>query len=567
MTDPARFDPNIDQPGASGGSGEIRQDPSSPMPESGEDVAAREAARQRAQQANATATARENAAADEEAAAARARADEAAQQQRLLALEQQGADQGGFTPGQLEEYRAAVNRSSELRTARVNAEAAAATAKTQAAQARAAANDAAAAVPAVPGAGDAEGRYKAAQNASPRQCYQVAVPHANTRMTFGASAGRGGSGASLTTDGSIMLDSAGPGDVQAAGNLSLQTNASLAAVSDGGTLIGTKAAMSVQAGANINVWAGSSVPAGACGTGKGANVPAPNGEGPSSSAEKFVARAMLATAAGKTMADLTGFASGNPWDTVAATGDLLSNAGTLVGTTNTALGGSSENAAGQFADAAGTWGDNISAAGGKNVFGAVAGTAAALGAGGGAAGTKVDIQGPSGISMLTNAKITGTATNNIEFKTGVKFSVNAASVAEMVTQSAAIFGMVKAEMKGGAICNLMSFGIIGLEAPAIRMACAKMNIDAVATYTLKSAKIDFIGGLVAIRAKSCFAVNTPLTIIDAEMKVQKQALFKDDVDVKGDTTVKKSLSVKEKIKAKSEHLKEKLEVLGKFVAG
>ncbi len=275
---------------------------------------------------------------------------------------------------------------------------------------------------------------------------------------------------------------------------------------------------------------------------------------------------MLPTAIGKTAADLTGFASGNPWDTVAAAGDTIVNVGTLVGTANTLAGGDGETGAGKFSEAAATWGDNISAAGGKNLFGAAFGTAAALGAGGAGGGTKVDIQGPSGISMLTNAKITGTATNNIEFKTAVKFSVNAASVAEMVTQTASIFGMIKAEMKGGAFCNLMSFGLIGLEAPAIRMACGKMNIDALASYMLKSATIDFVGGVVAIRAKSFFAVNTPVTILDSEMKVQKQALFKNDVEVKGDTAMKKNLSVKEKIKAKSEHLKEKLEVLGKLVA-
>ncbi|MFO0645112.1 MAG: hypothetical protein U0326_02665 [Polyangiales bacterium] len=566
MTDPARFDPNIDQPGASGGTGEIRQDQDSPVPESGEDVARREAARAEAQRANATATASENAASDQEAAAARARQAEADQNAQVLAIEQRADQQGGFTQADLVEYRAAVARSTELRTAREAAETQAAAARAQATRDRAAANEAREAIPEVPGAGAAEERYKAAQNASPRQCYQVAVPHANTRMTFGASAGRGGSGASLTTDGSIMLDSAGPTDVQAAGNLSLQTNAGLAAVSDEGTLIGTKAAMSVQAGESIKVWAGSSVPAGPCGTGAGANVPKPNAEGPSSRAEKFVAAAMLPTAIGKTAADLTGFASGNPWDTIAAAGDTMSNVGTLVGTANTLAGGSGENGAGHFSETAATWGDNISAVGGKNIFGAIAGTAAATGAAGAGEGTKVDIQGPSGISMLTNAKITGTATNNIEFKTAVKFSVNAASVAEMVTQTASIFGMIKSEMKGGAICNLMSFGIIGLEAPAIRMACAKMNIDAVATYMLKSPKIDFVGAIVAIRAKTFFTVNTPVTILDSEMKVQKQALFKNDVDVKGDTSMKKNLSVKEKIKAKSEHLKEKLEVLGKLVA-
>lgn len=565
MGDPVRYDPNIDDHGPSGGTGEIRQDGTN-APEPGEDVARREAAREEARRAQQSADAADATAREREAAAQRARAAEQANGDRILELEQRGAERGFMTPQELNDYRAAVAQNATLRSQREAADEAARTAREQADHAREAAHEAAEAVPEPPGEGKPAGRYKAAQNASPRQCYQVAVPHANTRLTFGASASRGGSGASLTTDGSVMLDSCGPTDVQAAGNLSLQTNASFAAISESGTLIGTPEAICVQAGANIKVWAGSAVAPGECGSGKGADVAKPNADGPASRAEKFVAAAMLPTAIGKTAADLTGFASGNPLDMIAAAGDTLSNAGTLVGTANTLAGGSSENGAGQFSEMAATWGDNISAAGGKNVFGAVAGTAAATSLAGAGGETKVDIQGPAGISMLTNAKITGTATGNIEFKTAVKFSVNAASVAEMVTQQASIFAMVKAEMKGGAICNLMSFGVIGLEAPAVVVTTAKMKVNAL-SYSQTSTNVVIRSGRMAVNVKTILGVKASTMVVDSEMKVVKKSLFKSEVDVKGEAKMSRSLKVKEAIEAKSEKLKKKLEVLGSLVAG
>src|SRR4051812_23979873 len=56
-----------------------------------------------------------------------------------------------------------------------------------------------------------------------KQQYHVDVPFAGTSLSLGASKGQGGSGASLTTAGSILVDSVGPADIQAAGSMAIQS--------------------------------------------------------------------------------------------------------------------------------------------------------------------------------------------------------------------------------------------------------------------------------------------------------------------------------------------------------
>ena len=89
--------------------------------------------------------------------------------------------------------------------------------------------------------------------------------------------------------------------------------------------------------------------------------------------------------------------------------------------------------------------DAASALAGKNpVAAALAIAGVAFSA---AAGTEVDIQGPAGIKMLTNATISGMAKSNIEYKCVTKYSAVAAGIAEMLASGVSIFGLIKADMK------------------------------------------------------------------------------------------------------------------------
>ena len=107
---------------------------------------------------------------------------------------------------------------------------------------------------------DAAAANKALQSPGPpgsptgKQKYDVTVPFGSTNLQMGAAKGQGGSGASLTTAGSILVDSVGAADIQAAGSMAIQSDAAMAAMSASGTSIGTPATIHVSAGGQIKLW-------------------------------------------------------------------------------------------------------------------------------------------------------------------------------------------------------------------------------------------------------------------------------------------------------------------------
>lgn len=490
----------------------------------------------------------------------------------------------------------------------------AAVAESQSAQQRveyrnAAARDAAAATQ---DATRGQNAFNAAVAAPQKQRYQIAVPHSGTQLTFGASSSRGGAGASLVTQGSVLVDSCGPADIQSAGAMALQTSSTLSAICNSNGLFGSVASITVSAGAQIKVYSGSPVAPGACGTGAPGRVATADMPPPAGGADQAVARRQVLNTLAKTAVDTVGLVRGARADGImnldAARGavDVVGDLASLGQDVQSATGYQNDGLA-KVLGKVSTATDGLAAAGAYNPVGAVnavsdltagggggGGTGSEAGSGGsagsaaagGGGGTKIDMQAPENIEMRSMASITGTAVSNVEYKAGNKVSLKAGSVVEGTAMQVAFFGTVKSEMKSAVLVDLFAGVRIQMASPTWNATIGKFSFTAVSTGTIKTggafkvqtpATVTVIAtagttitssGRVLVKSGANVDIRGPkVNIISPETKATGKVTVNKKLTCNDDVKMDKNLNVAKQVQADKGRIKSSLTVLGSLKAG
>jgi hypothetical protein len=364
------------------------------------------------------------------------------------------------------------------------------------------------------------------------QQYGVFVPYQRAALSLGASASAGGTGASLTTAGAVLVDAAGTMALQSAGNLTGQTNDAMLALSVAGTQVHTAGGVTLFAG-------GGSAP-GACGNG-GVSTPEPS-KPPAKGAE--LATTMLCNVVGIVKIANDGYAlDNNPTatdtevvltalkmmadlqDKAIASNVAAATKGTEAGDSMTTVSQGAQTVSAGVgltrdlikAVSTGDVGAGVSAgisalSSVANVFGL---TSAALGSGGGPP-ADIEIRAADNIKNVAGAKIYGNAPENIDWKTATKWSVNAVAGVEFGTTVWGAFAGAKFEIKCGGETNIHCRRFESKAFTAAKVA-AKAG-----PLTIKAPKITLDGPV----------KNTAKTTVEGE------TLLKGKLDVKGDTLLK-----------------------------
>jgi phage baseplate assembly protein gpV len=364
------------------------------------------------------------------------------------------------------------------------------------------------------------------------QRYGVFVPYQRAALSLGASASAGGTGASLTTSGAVLVDAAGTMALQSAGNLTGQTEDAMLALSVAGTKAHTPGGVTLFAG-------GGSAP-GDCGAG-GVGTPGPSVP-PAQGAEK--ATTAICNVVGIVKIANDGYAlDNNPSATetevaltalkmLADTVDkgIASNVAMVAPNTEAGEGMKTVSKVAQTTSAgvgltrdiikavsSGDVGAGVSAgisalSSVANVFGL---SSAALGSGGGPP-ADIEIRAADNIKNVAGAKIYGNAPENIDWKTATKWSVNAVAGVEFGTTVWGAFAAAKFEIKCGGETNLHCRRF---ESKAFT--AAKVTAKA-GPLTIKAPKITLDGPV----------TNTQKTTVEGD------TLLKSKLDVKGDTLLK-----------------------------
>lgn len=456
-----------------------------------------------------------------------------------------------------------------------------------------------------PGPGEAKKRAEKRAKSAPsgddatKQAFRVGVPFSGTTLSIGSSASAGGSGVSLTTGGSVLVDATGSLTAQSAGSFTAQTNAMMKLLSEAGT--------KAHAQAKFEIFAGGGRAPGVCGKG------GPAGAGPSKppavAAEKWTnvatgivgglenlhkAGEVLGQAettasmiqaffvGAKAGADLVGLGKnlseameasenssesskgkepqagageeGEEKESEDESGERLEQASESLEATGELAGGIASGDGLELGASA------VSAA--ASIAGAFGLTSKALGGGGGAAPADIEARASGSIKQVANKKISGNAPDGIEWKTATKYTVNAVSAVDFGTTNWGAFAAAKFEVKcGGASelkCRRFEFvgkamgkvtadGMMTIQAPDSELVAAVTYMTKTLTVKGKTT----LHKKLTVKSDSVFyqklTVENDAEYKDA-LKVEKIADFKNDVKVNGKFMGHGDLRVKAEVK-------------------
>lgn len=402
------------------------------------------------------------------------------------------------------------------------------------------------------------------------QRYGVFVPYQRAALSLGASASAGGTGASLTTSGAVLVDAAGTMALQSAGNLTGQTNDAMLALSVAGTKAHTTGGVTLFAG-------GGSAPGG-CGNG-GVSAPGPNmppakgaemattalcnvvaivkiaNDGYALDQNASASESEVALTALKMIVDLGDKGIASNLAVVAAgtdAGDGMKTASQVAQTTSAGVGLLRDTIK---AVSSGDLGAGVSAgisalSSVANVFGL---SSAALGSGGGPP-ADIEIRAADNIKNVAGAKIYGNAPENIDWKTATKWSVNAVAGVEFGTTVWGAFAAAKFEIKCGGETNIhcrrfeskaFTAAKVAAKAGPLTIKAPKITLDGPVTNTGKTT----VEGDTLLEGKLDVTGDT---LLKNDLIVTKRTQLKDTLAVKANGTFKVDMTVKRQVRVQAQ---------------
>ncbi len=317
------------------------------------------------------------------------------------------------------------------------------------------------------------------------QQFAVQVPFSNTGLQLGTSVG--GPGASLTSNGDVLVDSVGVMDVQSKGSFLAQTNATLAMLS--------AATQKVHSQGKVEVFAGGGRGPSACGL-AAPNTPSDSGA-PASASEKVTDLACAALGAVS-----AGYGIRDAW-------------------------------------AAGGTGGKVIAVGVAGVAALGAGAAVAKAAGHAGGGADIVERASANIKMVAGKKISGLAPAMISAKTPGKYEVKALLVTDFTTTLFTNFALAKFEVKALDAFKTTStmFDVIAEVETSIKTK----------DFKGKAALISMDGATTVTKT----ATVKGATHLHADLEVKRNALLTGALQVDGKTTVKGTLTARKNTRVES----------------